>query len=159
MNMNLRNFTIALALISMMSCGGSNKEAAQESEEATTDEVMTEAPAEDAAVSGVFFENLQDGDVVKSPVIVNMGVRGMEIEPAGAVNEGKGHHHIVIDGSFIESGVTVPADATHIHYGKGQTSDTLELAPGPHTLTLQFANGVHASYGEDWSKTISVTVE
>jgi hypothetical protein len=88
-----------------------------------------------------------------------MGVSGMEIEPAGPVNEGKGHHHIIIDGSFVENGVTVPADATHIHFGKGQTSDTLELAPGPHTITLQFANGLHASYGEDWSKTIAVTVE
>jgi hypothetical protein len=153
MNMNLRNFTICLTLVSMIACTA-KKEASEESEDAMTEEAV--APE---AASGVFFVDLKDGDVVKSPVVVNMGVSGMEIEPAGPVNEGKGHHHIIIDGSFVENGVTVPADATHIHFGKGQTSDTLELAPGPHTITLQFANGLHASYGEDWSKTISVTVE
>ena len=52
-----------------------------------------------------------------------------------------------------------PKDATHIHFGKGQTVDTLALTPGTHTLTLQFANGVHESYGKDWSKTITVEVE
>lgn len=155
--MNLRNFTIFLALISMISCTPSNKEASQDSSDAVTDESATAVEAE--THSGVYFVDLNDGDVVKSPVIINMGVSGMEIEPAGAVNEGMGHHHLIIDGSFVAEGEAVPADATHIHFGKGQTADTLALSPGEHTLTLQFANGVHVSYGEDWSKSISVTVE
>jgi hypothetical protein len=87
-----------------------------------------------------------------------MGVHGMSVEPAGKVSVGKGHHHIIIDGAFIENGQTVPMDKTHLHFGKGQTTDTLKLNPGRHTLTLQFANGVHDSYGKDWSKTISITV-
>ncbi|MFI5221698.1 MAG: DUF4399 domain-containing protein, partial [Bacteroidia bacterium] len=65
----------------------------------------------------------------------------------------------IIDGSFIEKGQMVPNDKTHLHFGKGQTADTLSLPPGHHTLTLQFANGMHQSYGKDWSKTISVTVK
>jgi hypothetical protein len=108
---------------------------------------------------GVFFVNLKDGDVVKSPVFVEMGVNGMEVEPAGNLSEGKGHHHIIIDGSFIEKGTMVPKDETHLHYGGGQTSDSLILSPGKHTLTMQFADGLHQSYGEDLSNTISVTVE
>ena len=48
---------------------------------------------------GVYFENLTDGQEVSSTVLVEMGVSGMEIEPAGEVNKGMGHHHIIIDGT------------------------------------------------------------
>ena len=42
----------------------------------------------------------------------------MEIESAGEVKEGKGHHHLMIDGSFIEAGRPVPVSETHIHYAE-----------------------------------------
>ena len=35
----------------------------------------------------------------------------------------------------------------------------MKLEPGTHTLTLQFADGNHNSYGEAMSETITVTVE
>jgi hypothetical protein len=137
----------------LASCTPSNKENDQTSTDAT------ELAATENEQDGVYFVNLNDGDKLKSPVIIEMGVRGMTVEPAGKVNEGMGHHHIIVDGSFIEKGQVVPMDETHIHFGKGQTTDTLSLAPGSHTLTLQFANGVHDSYGKDWSKSINITVE
>jgi hypothetical protein len=108
---------------------------------------------------GVYFVNLTDGQEVSSTVLVEMGVNGMEVEPAGEINKGKGHHHIIIDGGYMKTGETIPANETHIHYGKGQTEATIELSPGKHTLTLQFANGIHQSYGEAWSKTIMVNVK
>jgi hypothetical protein len=109
--------------------------------------------------SGVYFVNLKNGDTVKSPIIVQMGVKGKTVEPAGALNAGKGHHHLIIDGSFIEKGQMVMKDSTHLHFGKGQTVDTLKLSPGQHTLTLQFADGTHMSYGKDWSSTITIFVK
>jgi hypothetical protein len=109
--------------------------------------------------SGVYFVNLKNGDTVKSPVIVQMGVKGKTVEPAGALNPGKGHHHLVIDGSYAEKGQMVMKDSTHLHFGKGQTVDTLKLSPGQHTLTLQFADGTHMSYGKDWSSTITIFVK
>jgi hypothetical protein len=108
---------------------------------------------------GVSFANLEDGAEVGTTFKVEMAVKGMEVEPAGEVVKGKGHHHIVIDGTFIPTATMVPANATNIHYGKGQTETELTLAPGKHTLTMQFANGLHQSYGEVWSKTITVTVK
>ena len=33
-----------------------------------------------------------------------------------------------------------------------------DLEPGEHTLTMQFANGKHESFGPDWATTITVTV-
>jgi len=109
--------------------------------------------------ASVYFANLEDGATVQSPLYVEFGVEGMEIEPAGPINEGKGHHHVVINEGFTEPGVIVPADDTHIHYGGGQTSDTLNLPSGTHTLTLQFADGIHRSYGEKLSSSIEITVE
>ena len=61
--------------------------------------------------------------------------------------EGTGHHHLIVDGKAVPKGSVVPADATHMHFGKGQTETTLKLPPGKHTLTLQFADGAHQSYG------------
>jgi hypothetical protein len=109
--------------------------------------------------SGVYFVNLKNGDTVQSPVIVQMGVKGKTVEPAGALNAGKGHHHLIIDGSYIEKGQMVAKDSTHLHFGKGQTVDTLKLSPGTHSLTLQFADGTHMSYGKDWSSTITIMVK
>lgn len=112
---------------------------------------------------GVYFENLEDGQTVSLPLTVQMGVVGMEVEPAGEVNKDKGHHHIIIDGGWLKTGETVGASNTVIHYGKGQTEVTLTdenfTSPGEHTITLQFANGLHQSYGEAWSKTITVNVQ
>jgi len=156
MNTKTNLLIVSVALITLSSCNQPRNENSQNSEDTTMIKETTDVSATD---TGVYFVNLKDGDKLKSPVVIQMGVRGMTVEPAGKVEEGKGHHHIIIDDAFIEKGQVVPMDKTHLHFGKGQTTDTLQLSPGEHTLTLQFANGVHDSYGKEWSKTISITVE
>ena len=106
----------------------------------------------------VFFKNIQNGAVLSSPFIVDMGVDGMEVEPSGKINTNKGHHHIIINKTFIEDGQIIPVDKQHIHFGGGQTQTELDLEAGNYSLTLQFADGMHQSYGEKMSKTINVTV-
>lgn len=107
----------------------------------------------------VFFKNLEDGAVVSSPVKVEMGVEGIIIQPAGELKEGTGHHHIIINEGPTPYGTVVGADDTHIHFGLGQEETELELEPGDYTLTLQFADGFHRSYGDKMSNTIKITVE
>ncbi len=107
----------------------------------------------------VFFSNLKTGDQVVSPIFIEMGVEGYSVEPAGALKDGTGHHHIVLDGGFVREGETIPADEKHLHFGKGQTSTTLNLPPGEHKITLQFADGLHRSYGEKLSATVDVVVK
>ena len=41
---------------------------------------------------------------------------------------------------------------------KGQTEAVLDLPPGDYKLTLQFADGLHRSYGKDLSATINIKV-
>lgn len=110
----------------------------------------------------VYFENLSNNAKVPSTFLVQFGVRGMEVKPAGQDIENRhvGHHHILIDNPAgeIPEGQVVPMDTKDIHYGKGQTEGVLELSPGKHTLTLQFADGAHRSYGKKMAKTITVFV-
>jgi hypothetical protein len=161
--------TFIAAAFFMTACGGgqSNKE---ESKEETTQEDhanheghdMNEGNSDMLAVPAeakVFFRNIQDGDEVSNPVNVEFGVEGMEVKAAGELVEGTGHHHIVIDGEFIPAGEVVPADSLNIHYGKGQTEAEIELPKGEHTLTMQFADGIHQSYGEQMSATVTVFVK
>ncbi len=98
---------------------------------------------------------LVDGKVA---VQVRMGAEGVEVEPAGTIRAGAGHHHILIDAEVVPSGTVVPADETHIHFGGGQTEATVPLAPGAHTLRLQFADGSHRSYGAALSAEVAITV-
>lgn len=106
----------------------------------------------------VFFSEPKDGAVITGPVKVVMGVEGIAIKPAGEVVEGTGHHHILINEGFMPPGQVIPTDNSHRHFGKGQTETTLNLPPGDYMLTLQFADGLHRSYGEVLSATIKIKV-
>lgn len=110
---------------------------------------------------GVFFENLRDGAVIFNGFELAFGLRGKTVSPAGlGVDDANlGHHHLIINGTGIAAKTPVPADSTHIHFGKGQLNHILNLAPGQHTLTLQFADGAHRSYGPAWSSSVTVTVK
>ncbi len=107
----------------------------------------------------VFFVNLQDGQVVKPNFKVEMGIKGMEVRPAGEVLYGTGHHHIIVNGPFYEPGQIIPKDSLNIHFGGGETETELNLKPGVYELTLQFANGAHMSFGKVLSKTIKIEVK
>ena len=109
----------------------------------------------------VFFKAPAEGAKVKSPVKVVFGLDGMGIKPAGEIVGDKttGHHHVIIDGEPVPAGKMVPMDARHIHFGGGQTEAELTLGAGKHTLTLQFADGAHISYGPGMSSTLNIEVE
>ena len=107
----------------------------------------------------VFFKWPKNGSTVASPVFIDMGVEGMEIEPAGLVKEGFGHHHILINQKFWPKGQVIPTSDSTLHYGKGQTDASIELDPGKYLISLQFADGVHVSFGEEMSESIEINVE
>jgi len=106
----------------------------------------------------VMFVAPADGATIKGPVKVQMGVEGRTVKPAGTIEAMTGHHHLSADDKGIAQRTVVPAVETCIHFGKGQTETELKLAPGKHTLTLQFADGAHQSYGPQLSTTITITV-
>ncbi len=107
----------------------------------------------------VAFTKPHDGEIVPATFPVEFSVEGMKVEKAGAMKEGTGHHHLIIDAKAVAKGQVIPKDETHKHFGDGSSSTTLTLKPGKHTLTLQFADGAHKSYGEDYSASITVEVK
>lgn len=117
------------------------------------------APAPAATTGTVSIIEPANGATVSSPFKVKFGAEGVKVEPAGAIVAGSGHHHLLINAGPIPAGETIPADETHLHYGKAQTEADITLPPGKYKLTAQFANGAHQSYGEALSKTIEITVK
>ena len=102
----------------------------------------------------------RDGATVSSPVRVKMAADNFKVEPAGPVAAGRGHLHIMVDTECVPAGQVIPKDDKHLHYGKGQTEAELKLAPGPHRLCLQAANGAHVALGgEGMQQTIAITVK
>ena len=110
----------------------------------------------------VYFKNLKNGETVKSPVKVEFGVDGMTVDSTSKkiIAVGSGHHHLLVDAEdSIPAGTVVPKDSTHLHFGNAQTSTEIKLAPGEHKLTLQFADGIHRSYGSKLATTIKIKVK
>ena len=97
-----------------------------------------------AASAEVFIISPKDGEEVSSPVEVIFGLQGMGIAPAGINFPNTGHHHLLIDLDQLpdlKSGI--PADAQHLHFGKGQTQALIELDPGEHSLQLLLGDWMH----------------
>ncbi len=116
--------------------------------------------ASGAGQARVFFISPSDGATVASPVKVAMGTENFTVEPAGPVKAGAGHLHIMVDTDCVAAGTVVPADVTHLHYGKGQLEAELALSPGTHTLCLQAADGAHiALAGAGMTQKITLTVK
>ncbi|HEV3326599.1 MAG TPA: DUF4399 domain-containing protein [Puia sp.] len=167
------HFLPAALLIGMIACNNAGDKAAATSDSSTTaghdSSMAMAADSGKAAVAAlpavpagakVYFKNLKDGQTVKSPFKVEMGVDGLKLDTAGAIVAGTGHHHLLIDaGDSIPAGQVVPKDATHLHFGKAQSSTDVTLPAGKHVLTLQFADGIHRSYGSQLAATITVTVK
>jgi len=108
----------------------------------------------------VYFKNLKDGVTVSPTFKVQFGVDGLALRPAGEdpLDHRSGHHHLIIDGRPIPVGQVVPFDNKDLHFGKGESEGEITLPPGRHTLTLQFADGSHRSYGPKWAATVTVDV-
>ena len=108
--------------------------------------------------TAVRFSNLRNGDVVRSPLWVEFGIRGMGVIPAGNPNPKAGHHHLLVDTPLpMNHQEKIPFSDTHKHFGKGQTGTLLELKPGKHTLRLLFADHDHRPYFV-YSPELTITV-
>ena len=103
--------------------------------------VFAGTPAADGAA--VYFIQPADGATVTNPVQVVFGLRSMGIAPAGINKENTGHHHLLIDTEVPASGLPIPQDDRHLHFGNGQTETTITLSRGTHTLQLLLGDFSH----------------
>ncbi len=113
------------------------------------------------SVSGtkVYFINLKDGQIVKSPFLVQFGLTGeMGIAPAMADWPDTGHHHLIINAPPPNENKAI--SKKHIHLHKGETEITIKLPPGEHTLQAVLGDYSHIPHDPPiMSEVITVTVE
>lgn len=137
--------TIPMWAAALVLCGGfvlAAQSAAAQSAQVTL-LVRQKAPP-GASVSIV---SPRDGATVGQDVVVRFGVKGIKLAPSTDTEAGSGHHHLLIDAQELPpAGAPIPADATHKHYGKAQTQDTIHLEPGTHTLQLDFGDAKHMQF-------------
>jgi len=108
-----------------------------------------------------YFINLKDGDTVKSPFLVQFGLSGMGVAPAGVEKPNTGHHHLLIDATLSPEQLKqpIPADDHHLHFGGGQTETMVTLPEGTHTLQIVLGDWTHIPHVPPvMSNTISITV-
>ena len=106
-----------------------------------------------------------DGATVSATFTIKFGVEGKDLVPAADTtrhdDDTAGHHHILVGAAGMADGQIIEPDdegKTRFHYGDARTETQFELPVGTHTLTMQFADFEHRSYGSAMSDTITITV-
>ena len=110
----------------------------------------------------VYFISPRNGQTVKSPMTVSMGLKGVEAVAASVDRPNTGHHHLLVDLdlSAVDLNQPLPFTDQTRHFGGGQTEGTFELKPGTHTLQLLFMNAKHVSFDPPLvSEKITITVK
>jgi hypothetical protein len=101
--------------------------------------------------------------VVSNTVEICMEAYGLEVEQSSnGVNEGKGHHHVMIDifaPAFYEIDKPIKLDSRFIHLKDGSSCVKLNLPTGRHFIRTLFARGNNIPYSPLISDTIIVFVE
>lgn len=153
--------SIGAALL-LSACGQKDAEpVATEAADAVADAAPAAMPRT-ASPEGasVFFITPADGETVVNPFTVEFGIERMTVAPAGVNEPDSGHHHLLIDTGVPDTGLPIPADANHVHFGTGATSTELTLGPGEHTLQLLLGDHLHIPHNPPvLSETITITVE
>ena len=107
----------------------------------------------------VYFINLEEGDRVESPFLIQFGLSGMGIAPAGTDRANTGHHHLLINVNDIDLSKPIPSSSNHIHFGGGQTESLVNLMPGDYSLQLVLGDMTHTPHNPPIiSQRINITV-
>ncbi len=109
----------------------------------------------------LYFIAPADGATVEKEFTVRFGLKGMGVAPAGITLDKTGHHHLLVDVAELPPmNQPLPNDATHKHFGGGQTETTITLPPGKHTLQLILGDALHIPFDPPvLSKKITVMVK
>ena len=147
----MRFLLLAVLGIGLLSCG--SESSPKSSPESGVSRTPSPAGAE------VYFVSPADGDVFAGEVVVEFGIRGMDVVPAGTEKDNSGHHHLLIDAAGLPP-LDQPMTDTVMHFGAGQTEAVLTLDSGTHTLQLILGDHFHIPHDPPVvSEKITITVE
>ena len=122
-----RGFAAGALVLALVACGD-----APESGAGGGPSVRIVQPADGATVGG-------------GSVLIRLEVSGLTIAPAGTMEPGTGHHHLMVDTGLPAAGSPIPTTPdVHIHMGQAQTEYELTgLAAGAHTVIAVVGDGSH----------------
>jgi hypothetical protein len=137
MNARARVLATGTLVLALMACGDAPQGGAG-----------GESPSVAPAVAGPAVQIVQpaDGAAVQSTVTIVLEVSGgLTIMPAGTMDPGTGHHHLVVDAPVPPAGAPIPTTpGVHIHMGQAQTEyEITGLAAGAHTVIAVVGDGGH----------------
>jgi len=129
--------TAGMFLFALGACADAPETAGGEEGESSEMPVITRG--------GVQITQPADGATVSGSVTIMLEVAGLTIVPAGTMEAGTGHHHLVVDAALPTVGMPIPAtDGEYIHMGQAQTEYELTgLAAGEHTVIAVVGDGAH----------------
>ena len=130
-----------------VACGGGD---APMSDHDTSDAMPSEpAASESMGDPRVFFVAPKDGVELPADLGVSFefGTENFEISPVPEAVEssrpGVGHYHLGVDTECLPVGEVIPKADPWIHFGDGSNTIDMQLAPGPHTLSVQMGDDEH----------------
>lgn len=145
--MSKTTFALLLAATVLFSCGSPEpqQEAAPDSDAAVAPAPEVALPPRKPSPEGarVWFVSPGDGAALTSPFVVEFGLEGMSLLPAGEIGEHTGHHHLLVNTPLPRMDLPIITDDAHMHFGLAQTSVELSLAPGTYTLQLLLGDDLH----------------
>lgn len=151
--------------------------------------IISTAPVGDAKdpvapgkLQAIFIMTPKTGDTVTSPVKICIESLGVELESASnGNNEGKGHHHIIVDmplpaeiaevtkeseaaglGTSLKGMGrlrVIKEDHNHIHWSDGSDCGRVDLRPGKRVIRSLFSYGNHVPFYPILSDSILITVK
>lgn len=142
-----------VAMLTMLgfavACGGG--EAPMSDSGAMESDAMESEPAASEPMGDprVFFVAPTDGAELAADLSVSFefGAENFEISPVPeeveSSREGVGHYHLGVNAECLPVGEIIPKADPWVHFGDGSNTIDMDLAPGPHTFSVQMGDDEH----------------
>ncbi len=119
-----------------------------------------EPPVEAAEAARVEILSPASGDTVSLPVTLRLSASGIAIVAASGVREeGRAHHHLLVNADHSPEGQPIPAGNGYIHLGSGASEWVLDSLPaGTHRIMARLAWGDHVPVAGAATDTILIVV-
>ncbi|MBL0938924.1 MAG: DUF4399 domain-containing protein [Gemmatimonadaceae bacterium] len=147
----------ATLIVSAVACTASEQTPAADSAADSASAAAVAAPAGPA----VSIVSPMEGDSVTLPFTVRLEATGVEVVKAsGTREEGKGHHHLIINGDVPSDTLPLPPAPIVIHMGDASTERVIDSLPkGPHRIIAVFADGAHVPWTTVKRDTLNIIVK
>jgi hypothetical protein len=160
---DLTKIAMLMMLGFAVACGGGEAPMSDSDDDAMESDAMETEPvaSEPMGDPRVFFVAPTDGAELAADLTVSFefGTENYEISPVPEEVEssraGIGHYHLGVGAECLPVGEIIPKADPWVHFGDGSKTIDMDLAPGPHTFSVQMGDDEHRTL-EGLCETISI---